>query len=218
MRWSQALIPTLKETPADAVAASHILLTRAGLIRQLGAGAYTYLPLGLRVLRKASQIIREEMDRAGAQELLMPALSPVELWKESGRHANMGGILMELKLSGDRHYVLGPTHEEVVTDIARDLINSYKQMPITLYQIQTKFRDEPRPRFGVGGVSRFDLLGLRQAISPSSTPPMTPCTRPIAEFLTAVACHTQPLKRKAARLAATALTNSWSPAPLVKTR
>ena len=149
MRWSQALIPTLKETPADAVAASHILLTRAGLIRQLGAGAYTYLPLGLRVLRKASQIIREEMDRAGAQELLMPALSPVELWKESGRHANRGGILRELKLSGDRHYVLGPTHEEVVTDIARDLINSYKQMPITLYQIQTKFRDEPRPRFGI---------------------------------------------------------------------
>lgn len=149
MRWSQALIPTLKETPTDAVAPSHILLTRAGLIRQLGAGAYSYLPLGFRVLRKASQIIREEMDRAGALELLMPALSPVELWKESGRHGNMGGILMELKLSGDRHYVLGPTHEEVVTDIARDLINSYKQMPITLYQIQTKFRDEPRPRFGI---------------------------------------------------------------------
>jgi prolyl-tRNA synthetase len=149
VRWSQALIPTLKETPADAVAPSHVLLTRAGMIRQLGAGAYTYLPLGLRVLRKASQIIREEMDRAGALELLMPALSPVELWQESGRYGHMGGILMELKLSGDRHYVLGPTHEEVVTDIARDLISSYKQMPITLYQIQTKFRDEPRPRFGI---------------------------------------------------------------------
>ncbi len=149
MRWSQALIPTLKEVPADAVAPSHVLLTRAGMIRQLGAGAYSYLPLGFRTLNKAIAIVREEMNAAGAHELLMPAIHPVELWQESGRFGNMGGILMQLKLGGGHDYVLGPTHEEVITDIARDLINSYKQLPLTLYQIQTKFRDEPRPRFGI---------------------------------------------------------------------
>jgi prolyl-tRNA synthetase len=149
VRWSQALIPTLKETPADAVAPSHVLLLRAGMIRQLGAGAYSYLPLGLRVLHKASAIVREEMDAAGALELLMPALQPAEIWEESGRYNNMGGILMELSLGGDRRAVLGPTHEEAVTDIVRDLVKSYKQLPMTLYQIQTKFRNEPRPRFGI---------------------------------------------------------------------
>jgi prolyl-tRNA synthetase len=149
VRWSQALIPTLKESPADAVAPSHILLLRAGMIRQLGAGAYTYLPLGLRVLNKVIGIVRQEMDAAGAQELLMPALQPVDLWKESGRYGNMGGILMELTVGGNTPAVLGPTHEEVVTDAIRDLVRSYKQLPITLYQIQTKFRDEPRPRFGI---------------------------------------------------------------------
>ena len=149
MRWSSALIPTLKETPADAVAPSHVLLLRAGMIRQLGAGAYTYLPLGLRVLRKAEALIREEMDAAGAFELLMPALQPIELWKESGRFETFGDLLMKLNISGGHHMALGPTHEEVVTDLVRDLISSYKQLPITLYQIQTKFRDEPRPRFGI---------------------------------------------------------------------
>jgi prolyl-tRNA synthetase len=149
VRWSHALIPTLKETPADAVAPSHVLLLRAGMVRQLGAGAYSYLPLGLRVLNKAIAIVREEMDASGALELLMPALQPIELWQESGRYDNMGGILMEFSLGGDRHVTLGPTHEEVVTDIVRDLIKSYKQLPLTLYQIQTKFRNEPRPRFGI---------------------------------------------------------------------
>ncbi|HWE37225.1 MAG TPA: proline--tRNA ligase [Isosphaeraceae bacterium] len=149
MRWSQTLIPTLKETPADAVAPSHVLLLRAGMVRPLGSGAYTYLPLGLRVLRKVERLIREELDAAGAVELLMPALHPVELWRESGRYDHMGGILMELRLGGDRHVVLGPTHEEVITDLLRDIVSSYKQLPITLYQIQAKFRDEPRPRFGV---------------------------------------------------------------------
>ncbi len=149
MRWSSALIPTLKETPADAVAPSHVLLLRAGMIRQLGAGAYTYLPLGLRVLHKAEAIVRQEMDAAGAIELLMPALQPVELWKESGRFETFGDLLMKLTISGGHQMALGPTHEEVVTDLVRDLINSYKQLPITLYQIQTKFRDEPRPRFGI---------------------------------------------------------------------
>lgn len=149
MRWSQALIPTQKETPADAVAPSHRLLLRAGMVRQLGAGAYSYLPLGFRVLNKVVNIIREEMDAAGAQELLMPALQPIELWKESGRYETFGALLMQLEISGKAHMALGPTHEEVVTDIARGLIRSYKQLPVTLYQIQTKFRDEPRPRFGI---------------------------------------------------------------------
>ena len=155
MRWSNALIPTLKETPADAVVPSHILLLRAGMIRQLGAGAYTYLPLGLRVLHKASQIVRQEMDAAGAIELLMPALQPIEIWKESGRYETYGDLLMKLTLSGGHQMCLGPTHEEVMTDLARDLINSYKQLPITMYQIQTKFRDECRPRFGIVRTREF---------------------------------------------------------------
>jgi len=155
VRWSKALIPTLKETPADAVAPSHIFLLRAGMIRQLGAGAYTYLPLGLKVLQNASRIVREEMDAAGANELLMPALQPVELWKESGRYEAYGEMLMKLKLSGNHHMALGPTHEEVVTDVVRNLVRSYKQLPMTLYQIQTKFRDEARPRFGIVRTREF---------------------------------------------------------------
>ncbi|GAC1474058.1 MAG: hypothetical protein NVSMB9_23740 [Isosphaeraceae bacterium] len=149
MRWSHALIPTLKESPTDAVAPSHVLLLRGGMIRQLGAGAYTYLPLGLRVLNKVVKIVREEMDAAGAQELLMPALQPSDLWKESGRYDTFGSLLMQLTVGDHQPMVLGPTHEEVITDLVRDLIRSYKQLPITLYQIQTKFRDEPRPRFGI---------------------------------------------------------------------
>ena len=155
MRWSNALVPTLKETPADAVAPSHILLLRAGMIRQLGAGAYTYLALGLRVLHKASQIVRQEMDAAGAIELLMPALQPIEIWKESGRYETYGDLLMKVTLSGGHQMCLGPTHEEVMTDLVRDLISSYKQLPITMYQIQTKFRDEPRPRFGIVRTREF---------------------------------------------------------------
>jgi prolyl-tRNA synthetase len=155
VRWSKGLIPTLKETPADAVAPSHVLLVRAGMIRQLGAGAYTYLPLGLRVLHKASRIVREEMDAAGANELLMPALQPIEIWKESGRYETYGDLLMKLTLSGGHAMCLGPTHEEVMTDLVRDLISSYKQLPIIMYQIQTKFRDEPRPRFGIVRTREF---------------------------------------------------------------
>jgi prolyl-tRNA synthetase len=155
VRWSQALIPTQKETPADAVAPSHVYLLRAGLIRQLGSGAYTYLPLGHRVLQKAARIIREEMDAAGALELLMPALHPLELWQETGRDRTMGEVLMRFTLGGDRHVALGPTHEEVVTDLARDLMKSYRQLPVTLYQIQTKFRNEPRPRFGIVRTREF---------------------------------------------------------------
>src|SRR3989338_1644437 len=149
MRWSQFLIPTLKETPADAEAVSHILMIRAGLIRKLAAGAYTYLPLGLRSLHKVQEIIREEMNRTGALEVLLPALQPAELWKESGRLAVLGKDMISFV---DRHgsqMVMGPTHEEVITDLARNHFRSYCDLPKILYQIQTKFRDEARPRSGV---------------------------------------------------------------------
>ncbi|MCH8969442.1 MAG: proline--tRNA ligase, partial [Planctomycetes bacterium] len=150
MRWTEFFIPTSKEIPADAVVPSHTLMIRAGLIKQLVAGAYTYLPLGYRVLRKAAQIVREEMNRAGAIELHMPAMQPVELWKETGRVEAMGDTLIHLPDQDWRSgTVLGPTHEEVITDIVRAFVNSYKQLPINLYQIQTKFRDEKRPKSGV---------------------------------------------------------------------
>lgn len=142
-------IPTLKEVPSDAEIKSHQLLIRAGFIRQSASGVYTYLPLGYRVLKKIEQIVREEMDRAGAVELLMPALQQAELWQESGRWQTYGPELIRLKDRHERDFVLGPTHEEVITSLVRDVIKSYKKLPITLYQIQTKFRDEKRPRFGL---------------------------------------------------------------------
>jgi prolyl-tRNA synthetase len=152
MRWSRYLIPTSKETPKDATAPSHILMLRAGLIRQVAAGSYSYLPLGYRTLRKVENIVRQEMDRAGAIELHMPALQPISLWEATGRVAVMGDVL--LRLSGPpgdwrASTVLGPTHEEVITEIARAYLTSYRQLPINLYQIQTKFRGEARPKSGV---------------------------------------------------------------------
>lgn len=149
MRASRFLIATHKETPSDAEVISHQLMLRAGLIRKLAAGLYNWLPMGLRVLRKVESIVREEMDRAGAQELLMPVVQPAELWEESGRWQQYGGELLRVKDRHDRDFCLGPTHEEVVTDIIRDELKSYKQLPANFYQIQTKFRDERRPRFGV---------------------------------------------------------------------
>jgi prolyl-tRNA synthetase len=149
MRTSQFPLSTVKETPADAEIASHQLMIRAGLIRKLAAGLYTWLPLGLRVLRKVEKITREEMERAGALELLMPALQPAELWQETGRWQQYGPELARLKDRHERDFCLGPTHEEIITDFARHELRSYKQLPVTYYQIQTKFRDEIRPRFGV---------------------------------------------------------------------
>jgi prolyl-tRNA synthetase len=149
MRWTKYFIPTLKEVPSEAEAISHKLMIRAGLVRKLVSGAYTYLPLGLRVLKKVQNIIREEMDKAGAIELFMPSMQPVELWHESGRFKDLGEDLITYKDRHGRIIVFGPTHEEVITDLVKNYIKSYKQMPITLYQIQTKFRDEVRPRFGV---------------------------------------------------------------------
>jgi prolyl-tRNA synthetase len=149
MRTSQFPLNTVKETPADAEIASHKLMIRAGLIRKLAAGLYTWLPLGVKVLRKVEQITREEMEKAGALEVLMPALQPAELWQESGRWEHYGPELARLQDRHGRDFCLGPTHEEIITDLARTEIRSYKQLPITYYQIQTKFRDEIRPRFGI---------------------------------------------------------------------
>ena len=149
MRWSKSLIPTLKEDPADAEVISHKLLVRAGFIRQISRGIYDYFPLALRVIRKIEQIVREEMNRAGAQELLMPISSPAELWQESGRWEMYGKELLRFKDRHERDFCLGPTHEEIVTDLVRRSVRSYRELPFNLYQIQTKFRDEVRPRFGL---------------------------------------------------------------------
>ncbi len=149
MRFTEFGLSTLKEVPSDAEIISHKLMLRAGLIRRLASGLFTWMPIGLRVLRKVEAIVREEMNRAGALELLMPAVQPAELWKESGRWDKYGPLLLRMNDRHDRDYCFGPTHEEVITDVARRELRSYKQLPINYYQIQTKFRDEIRPRFGV---------------------------------------------------------------------
>src|SRR2546427_676377 len=155
MRWTRTFIPTLRETPADAEITSHQLLLRAGLIRKLTGGLYTFLPLGLRALRKVEQIVREEMDRAGAMEVLMPALQPPEIWQRSGRYQTASEVLFRLQDHAKREWLLGPTHEEVITTLVAGEISSYRQLPKNFYQIQTKFRDEIRPRFGLMRAREF---------------------------------------------------------------
>jgi len=162
MRYQKALLPTMKEAPADAQSTSHILLTRAGYQRRVGAGIYSFLPLGLRVLRNVERIVREEMDAAGAQEVLLPALLPAEYFKETGRWDLFGDTLLRLKDRKGAEYHLGPTHEEIITDLARREIQSYRDLPKNLYQIQTKFRDEPRPR---GGLLRGREFIMKDAYS-----------------------------------------------------
>ena len=157
MRFSQAFIPTLKEVPKDATTASHVLLLRAGYIRMIGAGIYEMLPLGLKVLHKIANIVREEMDRTGAQEVLMPALLPREYFEETGRWTLYGDVLLRLKDRKGGEYHLGPTHEEIVTDMVRRDVKSYRQLPLSLYQVQTKFRDEPRPRAGLLRCREFTM-------------------------------------------------------------
>ncbi|HEY8713093.1 MAG TPA: proline--tRNA ligase, partial [Thermoanaerobaculia bacterium] len=149
MRWSRYFINTLREVPADADVISQKLMMRAGMIRKVAAGIYTYLPLGLRSVQKLEAIVREEMNRAGSTELLMPAIQPAELWIESGRWQKYGKELLRIRDRHERDFVFGPTHEEVITETVRDAISSYRQLPVSLYQIQTKFRDEVRPRFGL---------------------------------------------------------------------
>jgi prolyl-tRNA synthetase len=155
MRASQFLIAPLKESPSDAVVISHQLMLRAGMIRQLASGLYTWLPLGLKTLRKVEKVVREEMDAAGVQELLMPAVQPAELWQETGRWFKYGGELLRIKDRQNREFCIGPTHEEVITALARNELKSYRQLPMSFYQIQTKFRDETRPRFGVMRAREF---------------------------------------------------------------
>ncbi len=157
MRQSQLLIPTTKEKPADADVVSHQLMLRAGLIRQIAAGLYAWLPLGLRVVRRIERIVREELDRAGAQEVSMPVVQPAELWEESGRWTKMGPEMLRMTDRHDRDYCLGPTHEEVITELFRREVHSYRQLPCNFYQIQTKFRDEIRPRFGVMRAREFTM-------------------------------------------------------------
>src|SRR5512137_734170 len=155
MRYSQYLLPTLKEIPSEAEVPSHQLMLRAGMILKLASGIYSYLPLGLRAIQKVEGIIREEMNRAGAIEVLLPFVQPAELWQESHRWEEYGKELQRLKDRHDRDCCLGPTHEEVITDLARREIRSYRQLPVNLYQIQTKFRDEIRPRFGIMRAREF---------------------------------------------------------------
>ena len=155
MRLSRFPLSTTKETPADAEIVSHQLMLRAGMIRKLAAGLYTWMPLGLRVLRRVEDIVREEMNRSGAVELLMPAVQPGELWRETGRWDKFGPLLLRFHDRHEREFCYGPTHEEVITDLVRREIRSYKQLPLNLYQIQTKFRDETRPRFGVMRAREF---------------------------------------------------------------
>jgi prolyl-tRNA synthetase len=170
MLWSKTFIPTMKETPEGAEIPSHVLMIRAGLIGQVMAGAYSYLPLGIRSLKKAQEIVRQEMDAAGAIEMIMPAMSPLSLWEQTGRVEAFGDVLVQLTLSRNNRkipVVLGPTHEEIITDIVARHISSYRQLPITLYQIQNKFRNEERPRFGVLRTSEFlmkDAYSFNQSI------------------------------------------------------
>ncbi|MDA9274268.1 proline--tRNA ligase [Gammaproteobacteria bacterium] len=149
MFWSKIFIPTLKDSPQDAEVISHQLMLRAGMIRKVSSGIYTWLPLGLKVLRKIENIVREEMDQSGAQEVMMPMVHPKELWEETKRWEKMGPELLRIKDRHDRDFCLGPTHEEVITDLVRNNVKSYKELPLNIYQIQTKFRDEIRPRYGV---------------------------------------------------------------------
>ena len=155
MRWSRAFIPTYKEVPSDADVVSHQLMLRAGFLRKVAAGVFTYMPLATRSIARLSRIVRQEMDRAGAQEIVMPVLQPDELWKESGRWYAFGKELMRLTDRHEREFALGPTHEEIVTSLVRNTLRSYRQLPQTLYQIQVKFRDEIRPRFGVMRAREF---------------------------------------------------------------
>jgi hypothetical protein len=198
MRLSSYPINTLRDVPADAEVVSHQLMLRAGLIRRLAAGLYTWLPIGLKVLRKVENIVREEMNRAGAFELLMPTVQPAELWQESGRWDQFGPELLRLKDRNERPFCYGPTHEEVITDIARRELKSYRQLPVNFYQIQTKFRDEIRPRFGVMRAREFTMkdaysFHARRGIARAGLPGH------VRGLLTDLLAHEPALPRRAGR-------------------
>ena len=189
MRWSKTLIPTLKEDPADAEVISHKLLVRAGYIRQISRGIYDYFPLALKVIRKIETIVRQEMDRAGAQELLLPISAPAELWQESGRWELYGKELLRFKDRHERDFCLGPTHEELITDLVRRSVRSYRELPVNLYQLQTKFRDEVRPRFGLMRGREFIM---KDAYSFHTD--VEDCRREYANMFRDLQAHLQPLR------------------------
>ena len=181
MRASQFFISTLKEAPADAEVVSHKLMLRAGLIKRLSAGIYSYMPMGLRVIRKVEAIVREEMNRAGAVELLMPVVQPAELWQETGRFEKYGPELLRIKDRHERDFFIQPTAEEVITDIARQELRSYRALPVNFYQIQTKFRDERRPRFGVMRGREFtmkDAYSFDRDVEAAAAELPSACTTP----------------------------------------
>jgi Prolyl-tRNA synthetase len=211
IRYSRYLMPTTKETPSDAEVVSHRLMLRAGLLRKVASGIYNYMPAGLRVLRKVERILREEMDGAGALEVLMPAVVPSELWKESGRWDAYGKELLRFKDRADREFCLGPTHEEVVTDLVRREVRSYRQLPLTLYQIQDKFRDEIRPRFGL---MRGREFFMKDAYCSTRTrrgqrSRTGRCTTPIAGSSAGWGSISAPSRRTPGASAVRARTNSW---------
>ena len=218
MKRSQLFLPTMKDVPAEAEVISHQLMLRAGLIRRVAAGVYSYLPLGHRVMQKVSQIIREEMNRAGAQELLLPAVQPAELWQESGRWELMGKEMMRLKDRHARDFCLGPTHEEVITDLVRREIRSYRQLPLMLYQIQTKFRDEVRPRFGLMRGREFimkDAYSFDRDDAGADVSYRKMYDAYGAIFSRAVACDIRRLRPSRVPSAAVIRRNSWcSPTPV----
>ena len=212
MRWSQSFIPTLREVPSDADVVSQRLMMRAGMIRKVAAGIYTYLPLGLRSMQKLEAIIREEMNRAGAVELLGPTIHPGELWMESKRWQRYGKELLRIKDRHERDFVYGPTAEEVVTDAVRNALNSYRQLPINLYQIQTKFRDEVRPRFGLMRGREFTMKDAYSfhATPRRSTRPTRPCATRTARSSAAARSTTCRSRPTLVPLAAPRRTSSWS--------
>ena len=212
MRWSQSFIPTLREVPSDADVVSQRLMMRAGMIRKVAAGIYTYLPLGLRSMQKLEAIIREEMNRAGAVELLGPTIHPGELWMESKRWQRYGKELLRIKDRHERDFVYGPTAEEVVTDAVRNALNSYRQLPINLYQIQTKFRDEVRPRFGLMRGREFTMKDAYSfhATPRRSTRPTRRCATPTARSFAAARSTTCRSRPTPATSAAPRRTSSWS--------
>ncbi len=212
MKACQFFVSTLKEAPADAEVVSHQLMMRAGMIKRLGAGIYSYMPMGLRVIRKVEAIMREEMNRAGAVELLMPVVQPAELWQETGRFQAYGPELLRVKDRHERDFIIQPTSEEVITDIARQELRSYKQLPKNFYHIQTKFRDERRPRFGIMRGREFTMkdaysFDRDRMLRCAAT---TRCTRPTAASSTASACSTARWRPTPAPSAAMPRTSSRS--------
>ena len=204
MRWSQTLIPTQKQDPADATLASHKLLVRGGFVRQLQAGSYTFLPLGWRVMRKVMAIVREEMEAAGAVEVHMPALQPIDLWDESGRNAKFGDDMLRATDRRGAVNALAPTHEEAVTEFVRAHVKSYRQLPLNVFQIQTKFRDEPRPRSGLLRVREFLMKDATAwtRTRPASTRASRRCSRRTSASTPAAASLPLPWTPTAGRSAA----------------